>query len=90
MRPSAAGRGAEIMPIVRDLLERDATQQEIARRADTSQGHVRQATSLLHEAPDLAGQVEDGQINITTGYRALVERRLKRLAAPSGHSGDAR
>jgi hypothetical protein len=69
------------MAIVRDLLERGATRQEIARQASTSQGHVSQAIRLLHDAPDLADRVERGETSITTGYRALMERRLQQLSA---------
>jgi hypothetical protein len=58
-----------------------ASQQEIALRAGTSQGHVTQASRLLNSAPDLAAQVERGEISIPTAYRALFERKIARLPA---------
>jgi hypothetical protein len=83
MRPSRPGRGTEIMPIVRDLLERGATQREIAYQAGTSQGHVSQAIRLLHDGPDLAEQVECGQTGLTTAYRLLCERKIRQLNVDS-------
>jgi hypothetical protein len=74
-------RSTQIMITVREMGASGASQQEIAQRAGTSQGHVTQASRLLDNAPDLAGQVERGEIGITTAYRALLQRRLARLSA---------
>lgn len=69
------------MAIVREMSGSGATRQQIASRAGTSAGHVTQATRLLQDAPDLAGQVERGQLGITTAYRTLCQRRFRQLAA---------
>jgi hypothetical protein len=74
-------RSTEIMTIVREMSGCGSTQQEIAQRARTSQGHVTQATRVLREAPDLAAQVEAGKIGIATAYRMLYERELLQITA---------
>lgn len=67
-------RSAEIMAIVRELSDGNVTRQEIARRASTSHGHVSQASRLLRDAPDLADQVERGELGLTNAYRMLYAR----------------
>jgi hypothetical protein len=67
------------MTTVREMTSNGAAPQQIARLAGTSAGHITQATRLLRDAPDLAGQVEQGQIGLTTAYRALCERRFHHL-----------
>jgi hypothetical protein len=80
IRLPRTARGTEIMAIVREMSTISATQQEIAQRARTSQGHVIQATRLLQGAPDLAAEVERGQISLTNAYRLLVARTLPKVA----------
>jgi hypothetical protein len=80
MSQPRGGRSAQIMAIVREMTETGATRQQIASRAGTSAGHAAQATRLLRDAPDLAGQVEQGHVSITVAYRTLCERRFRQLA----------
>lgn len=76
-KTAASTRSAHIMVTARQMTATRATMQEIASQAHTSLGHARQATRILHDAPDLAAQVEHGHLNITDAYRLLIARNFR-------------
>lgn len=82
-KSAPSSRSAHIMATARQLVATHASQQEIALEAGTSVGHARQATRILHDAPDLAAQVERGDLSIANAYRLLIARNLRSRNAGS-------
>lgn len=82
-KATPGGRSALIMATARRLAASHASRQEIALQAGTSVGHASQATRILRNAPDLAAQVERGDLSIANAYRLLIARNLRSRNAGS-------
>jgi hypothetical protein len=71
------------MATVRAMISSGASRQEIALKAGASHGHISQAIQILAEAPDLADQVEQGNLSLTDARRYAFARTLAQLDTPT-------